>query len=105
MADISAKHSDAAMALLTSNLGFFQTEIPADLRLYLESLLDYAYDDFEEMSIHLSPGTLRDDMDQMVHAAWMYRKGINGEGKTEMLIKIIRKRQVGNALADEEGSV
>lgn len=102
MADISVKHSDAAMALLTSNLGFFQTVIPPDLYLYLESLLDYAYDSFLEMKVYLTPGVLKDDMDQMVFAAWMYRKGVNGEGKTEMLKSIIRNRQVRSALTGEE---
>jgi len=104
VADISVKHSDAAMALLTSNLGFFQTEIPADLYLYLESLLDYAFDEFREMKIRLKPGVLQDDMDQMTFAAWMYRKGVNGEGKTQMLRRIIQNRQVRNALADGEES-
>ena len=43
-------------------------------------------------------------MDQMTFAAWMYRNGVNGEGKTQMLRSIIRNRQVRNALADEEGA-
>lgn len=102
MAEIIIKHSDTAMALLTSNLGFFQTVIPPDLYLYLESLLDYAYDSFYEMKVILTPGVLKDDMDQMVFAAWMYRKGVTGEGKTEMLKSIIRNRQVRSALTGEE---
>lgn len=106
MADTTQKHSEAALALLKANLGYFGTAIPGDLRDYLQELLNYAYDDFAEMNIHLRPGTLKDDMDQMVHAAWMYRKGVNGEGKNEMLKSIIRNRQVDNVLnADEEASV
>lgn len=98
------KFSSTAMSLLMANLGYFQTEIPDDLEAYLESLLNYAYDELLEMKIQLKPGNLSDDMDQMVFAAWMYRKGVNGDNKTEMLKSIIRNRQVRNALADRGGS-
>ncbi len=104
MSDFELKHSPVAMDLLKANLGYYSTEIPADLKSYLESLLDYAFDEFRKMKVQLSPGTLQDDMDQMVFAAWMYRKGVNGEGKTQMLRSIIRNRQVRNALADGEES-
>lgn len=102
MEEIQIKFSPAGLAMLRANLGFFSTEIPTDLQEHLERLLNYAFDDFAEMKIHLTPGKLKDDMDQMVHAAWMYRKGVNGEGKTEMLKSIIRNRQVRNALEDVE---
>lgn len=105
MADFEFKHSPVAMDLLKANLGYYSTEIPPDLKSYLENLLDYAFDEFREMKIELSPGTLQDDMDQMVFAAWMYRKGVNGEGKTQMLRSIIRNRQVHKALNDGEESV
>ena len=104
MAEENKKYSDAGMALLKANLGYYSTDIPADLLEYLKSLLGYAFDDFAEMGIHLDPGKLKDDMDQMTHAAWMYRSGVNGNGKTEMLKSIIRNRQVGQALAHEEAS-
>lgn len=94
------KFSSAAMALLKANLGYFDTEIPTELELYLESLLNYAADDFAEMKIFLIPGELKDDMDQMIYAAWMYRNGVTGNGKNEMLKSIIRNRQVANALTD-----
>ena len=99
------KYSPAGLALLKSNLGYYSTEIPVDLQGYLESLMEYALNDFVRMGVRLTPGVLNDDMDQMVFAAWMYRKGVNGEGKTEMLKSIIRNRQVRNALADEEEAV
>lgn len=102
MADENIKYSAAGMALLKANLGYYNTEIPTELLTYLQSLMEYAWDEFAEMKIPLMPGTMNDDMDQMVYAAWMYRKGINGEGKTEMLKTIIRNRQVRNALADGE---
>lgn len=105
MADFELKHSPVAMDLLKANLGYYSTKIPTDLMSYLESLLDYAFDEFREMKIALSPGVLQDDMDQMTFAAWMYRKGVNGEGKTAMLKSIIRNRQVRNALADDEATV
>lgn len=104
MSDFELKHSPVAMDLLKANLGYYSTEIPSDLKSYLESLLDYAFDEFREMKIELSPGILQDDMDQMVFAAWMYRKGTSGEGKTQMLRCIIRNRQVRNALNDGEVS-
>lgn len=98
------KFSPAAAALLRSNLGYFDTAIPDELADYLDSLLRYAYDDFKEMKIVLTPGKLKDDMDQMIYAAWMYRNGVTGSGKSEMLKSIIRNRQVNNALREPEGS-
>lgn len=105
MADDDKKYSDAGMALLKSNLGYYGTEIPAELLTYLQSLMGYALNEFAEMDIQLTPGVLNDDMDQMIYAAYLYRKGVNGEGKTEMLKAIIRNRQVRNALNDGEASV
>lgn len=102
MADSTNKWSVAAMALLKANLGFYGTAIPDELETYLKSLLQYANDDFSRMGIHLMPGVLKDDMDQMAHAAWMYRNGVNGTGKNDMLKSIIRNRQIGNALTNEE---
>lgn len=101
MADVTTKFSPAGKTLLLSNLGFFNTEIPSELDAYLESLLNYSFDKFAQKNIHLTPGVLEDDMDQMVFAAWMYRNGINGSGKTEMLKSIIRNRQVSNALKED----
>lgn len=100
MAEEKVKHSPAAASLLFANLGFFNTEIPPELESYLYSLLDYSFDEFAERGIFLSVGNIRDDMDQMVYAAWMYRNGTTGAGKTEMLKSIIRNRQVSAALKE-----
>lgn len=102
MAEITMKCSAVGMELLTANLGFYDAAIPEALKLYLMSLMEYAFNEFAEMRIFLNPGVLQDDMDQMTYAAWMYRKGVNGEGKTEMLKSIIRNRQVRNALKNAE---
>ena len=98
------KYSLSALALLKANLGYYNTQIPNELLLYLRQLLEYSYDDFARMGIHLQPGTLKDDMDQVTHAAWMYRSGVSGSGKTEMLKAIIRNRQVQNATTEEVGA-
>lgn len=103
MADDVKKYSDAGMALLKANLGHYGSELPNDLETYLRSLMEYAAEEFERMGIHLMPGKISDDMDQMTFAAWMYRKGVNGEGKTEMLKAIINNRKVADILADAEG--
>lgn len=105
MAEIIKKYSDAGMALLKANLGFYGTDIPDELQAYLQSLMEYALNDFAEINIHLTPGNLNDDMDQMIFAAWMYRNGVSGNGKNEMLKAIIRNRQVRNALTDGEEAV
>lgn len=99
------KYSFAALALLKADLGFYCTEIPDGVEEYLVSLLIYAYDDFAEMGVHLTPGEIRSDTAQRIHAAWMYRNGPQGNGKTPMLKSIIRNWQVSAALADEEESV
>lgn len=104
MADTTFHHSDAAEALLRANLGFFSSSIHPDLEAHLLSLLDKAFADFGEMDIHLQPGILSDDFDQATYAAWMYRNGPTGAGKTEMLKSIIRNRQVNQALKDGEAS-
>lgn len=100
MAESEKKYSPAAASLLRANLGFFDSEIPYELEEYLNGLLCYAFDDYAQMGIHLTPGLLKDDMDQMVFAAWMYRNGVTGNGKNEMLKSIIRNRQVGSALKE-----
>lgn len=53
------------------------------------------------MGIVLSPGVLEDDMDQMTYAAYLYRHGVTGAGKTEMLRQIIRDRKVRAATGEE----
>lgn len=97
-----AKYSDAALALLLANLGYYTTAVPDDLKLYLTQLLEYAYDAFGDMDISLFPGDLTDDMDQMTYAAWMYRNGTTGAGKTQQLRDIIRNRQVRQAMGEAE---
>ena len=74
MAD-NLKFSDAALALLKANLGYYDSTIPADLLKYLTYLLTYALDSFAGMGIVLSPGVLEDDMDQMT-----YQVPIQGDG-------------------------
>lgn len=100
MAD-NFKFSDAALALLKANLGYYDSTIPADLLKYLTYLLTYALDSFAGMGIVLSPGVLEDDMDQMTYAAYLYRHGVTGAGKTEMLRQIIRDRKVRAATGEE----
>lgn len=101
MAD-NPKVSEAALALLRANLGFYNTDVPTDLAAYLVNLLEYAYDAFANMEILLFPGELTDDMDQMTYAAWMYRNGTAGDGKTQQLRDIIRNRQVRQAMEEAE---
>lgn len=98
MAETQQPYSPAVMALLRANLGFYSTEIPAELDDYLQCLLAYAWDAFSAMDIYLTPGILADDMDQMTMAAWMYRNGPTGAGKTQQLKDIILNRQVRQAL-------
>lgn len=102
MAETSTNYSDTAVSLLRANLGFFGSKIPGDLETYLLSLLDKALADFGEMNVRLQPGVLSDDFDQATYAAWLYRNGTAGAGKTEALKSIIRNRQVGQALKSEE---
>ena len=97
MAD-NLKFSDAALALLKANLGYYDSTIPADLLKYL---ITYALGSFAGMGIVLSPGVLEDDMDQMTYAAYLYRHGVTGAGKTEMLRQIIRDRKVRAATGEE----
>ena len=101
MPTIKPKHSLAAVSLLLANLGFFNSDIPFELRSYLYNLLDYAFDAFANIGITLEPGNIKDDMDQVVYAAWMYRNSVTGADKTEMLKSIIRNRQVFAALKEE----
>lgn len=104
MADTKPNYSDTAVALLKADLGFFSTQIPADLDTYLRSLLEKAFADFARMEIHLDPEKLDDAFDQAAYAAWLYRNRTTGADKTEMLKSIKRNRQVNQALKDGEGS-
>lgn len=99
--DTPQNFSPAALALLKSNLGYYDSELPPAVEQHLQALLNYAFEDFSDMGIHLNPGNIRDDMSQVTHAAWMYRSGVKGEGKHAMLRSIIRNRQVSDALTDD----
>lgn len=104
MAETSPHFSETALALLRANIGFFDSEIPGSLDTYLRQCLEKSFFDYGEMNIHLQPGILTDDFDQATYAAWLYRNGIAGAGKTEQLKSIIRNRQVNKALNTTEGS-
>ena len=67
----------------------------------ISARVTYALDSFAGMGIVLSPGVLEDDMDQMTYAAYLYRHGVTGAGKTEMLRQIIRDRKVRAATEEE----
>ena len=105
MADIPQNYSPGALALLKANLGFYGSDLDPEVETYLKQLMNYAFEDFGSiMKIVLIPGNIQDDMAQVTYAAWMYRSGVKGEGKHEMLRSIIRNRQVSAALTDEEAS-
>lgn len=102
MAETKPNYSEAAVALLKADLGFFNSTLPEYLESYLLSLLEKAFADFRDiMEIQLQPGTLSDDFDQSTYAAWLYRNRATGADKTEMLKSIKRNRQVNQALSDE----
>lgn len=104
MADTTVNYSEGALALLRANLGFFDADLDVAVEDYLKDLLNYAFEDFAGMGVHLESGNRMHDMAQITHAAWMYRSGVKGEGKHAMLRSIIRNLQVAGALAsaDEE---
>ena len=99
MADtIVESYSAAALSLLKANLGYYGSEIPSELERYLESLLAYSFRKLAGCGIRLAPGDLYDDQLQVMYAAWMYRKGGEGQAKPPMLQQAIRDRQVEDAL-------
>ena len=105
MAETKPNYSEAAMALLKADLGFFGSALPADLESYLRILLEKAFSDFRDiMEIHLRPGDLSDDFDQSTYAAWLYRNRATGKDKTVMLKSIVRNRQVSQALSGEDSA-
>lgn len=105
MADVCIPYSDAAVALLKANLGYYGSDIPQDVETYLLHLLGYAKRRLAETAgIYLTPGDQYDDELQVMYAAWMYRKGADGAEKSPMLKEAIRDYQVGKALSDEEVS-
>ena len=102
MAEPNPMYSQTAIFMLRANLGYFNSETPPDLDAYLLHLLEKAFADFSELNVHLKPGVLSDDFDQATYAAWLYRNGPTGAGKTEALKSIIRNRQLGQALNTTE---
>ena len=99
MADNFPKYSDTAQSLLLANLGFYDTQIPDALRIYLRSLLELAHRELQRAGIILSTGDLYDDQLQAMYAAWLYRNASKGLAKPPMLAQEIRDRQVEAALA------
>lgn len=104
MAESVTNYSETAVVLLKANIGFFDSEIPEVMDVYLRFLLGKAFFDFADMGISLQPGVLFDDFDQAAYAAWLYRNGVTGAGKNEMLKNIIRNRQVNQAVGRTEDS-
>lgn len=107
MADMCIPYSDAALLMLKANLGYYGSDIPPDLEIYLAHLLGYAKRRLAKTAqIHLTPGDLYDDQLQVMYAAWMYRKGGDGAEKPPMLKEAIREYQLSKATAGaKEASV
>ena len=99
MADTSVKYSVTAKSLLLANLGFYDTQIPDALQIYLQSLLEIAHRELQRAGIIINPGDLYDDQLQAMYAAWLYRNASKGLAKPPMLAQEIRDRQVEAALA------
>lgn len=91
-----------ALALMKTDLGYFDSAIPAALETYLSSTLDSAAAKIARAKIELVPGNVDDDLFLSMYAAWMYRKRTEGLAMPEMLRAEIRNRQVDDALADDE---
>lgn len=100
MAEKTITYSDAAVALLKANLGYFG-DIPEEVENHLRSLLDYSYVRLGRTAgIFLNPGDLYDDQLQVMYAAWLYRKGGEGAEKPPMLKEAIRDYQISAALTE-----
>ena len=101
MAENNLTYSEAAVALLKANLGYFG-QIPNEVETHLRSLLDYSYRRLGRTAgIYLNPGELYDDQLQVMYAAWLYRKGGEGAEKPPMLKEAIRDYQISTALAED----
>lgn len=94
--------SDAALALLRANLGYYGSDLDPDVERYLKSLLGYAGRALADAGIYLTYGDVYDDELQAMYAAWVYRKGGEGTAKPPMLQTAIRNRQVAKALLDAQ---
>ena len=100
MAEVQRKYSDAAYLLLKADLGLMG-DIPPEIDGRLIHLLEYSAVRLAQTAgINLSPGDLYDDQLQVMYAAWMYRKGVDGGEKPPMLKEAIRDYQVGKATGE-----
>lgn len=98
-------YSAIAFSLLKADLGYYDSELPADIEINLADLLEYSFHALARAGINLDPNDVYDAKLQAMYAAWAYRKGREGAAKPPMLQQEIRDRQVAQALAaDEETS-
>ena len=89
---------NTALSLLKTDLGYTGT-LPDDLTAYLEWLLATAQAELAERKISLrSPGP---DELQVMYAAWLYRKRVNGEPMGPMVAQAIKNRKVSRDAAPE----
>lgn len=99
MAENPEKYSPAALSILKASLGFFGTAVDPAVEEHLKNCLNAASRELEEeCGIVLFPGDIYDDNLQATYALWIYSKRRSGEGKSLMLSRAIRNRQVCNAL-------
>jgi hypothetical protein len=100
MADTPIAYSEAAVALLKANLGYYGAILP-EVDQYLTYLLTYSSQLLAQTAgIKLTPGDLYDDQLQVMYAAWLYRKGGEGTEKPPMLKEAIRDYQLSMAIAE-----
>ena len=99
MANYPELFSASALGILKSSLGFFGSKVDPDVETHLKNCLTAADRELEEeCGIILSHGDIYDDNLQATYALWIYSKRRTGEGKSEMLRRAIRNRQVCKAL-------
>ena len=100
MADIY--YSETALSFLKADLGYYESELPADVEAYLKGLLNVAFHALARAGIALRVGEVYDDQLQAMYAAWKYRKSREGSEMSPMLRQEIRDRQVAQAVGAED---
>lgn len=93
--------SEASIALLKTDLGF-TGKVPDEVQTYMEHLIDASVTSLQGKGIVVEESE-PDSMQLLVmHAAYLYRKRINGDPMPQMLRAAINNAIVANATQEVE---
>lgn len=86
-------HTELEYQMLKVDRGFYN-EPPAEVKAYMEHLLDVVHSRLKKQGININTDDMDDENLVVMYASWLYRKRDTGEGKPRMLREALNDRKV-----------